>query len=406
MRGHDGLLWQHCPAMRLSSLRRARSRTHAGVTGVARLDRRTWSAVKRTRPGDIAVIDHVDIDRGAAEALVASGVAAVVNLAPSVSGRYPCLGPGVLVDAGVILLDDVGADTFTAVNDGDLIRVEGDCVYRGDTLVATGVLQTHDSVARAVEASKEGLASQLEAFSANAIEHLKREQGMLLDGRGVPEVRTAFSDRQVLVVSRAYEFRRDLASLKTYIRENSPVLVGVEAGADALLEAGYRPNVIVGELSDVSEAALRSGAEIVVRTGADARAPSRDRLERLGVTHTTFATGGTSEDAAILLAHTNGAALIVTAGSHASLVEFIDRGRSGMASSFLTRAAVGSTVVDAKAVAALYRNRVRGWLVLLLVLLAVAMVSAAVFATPVGQDWWQQLSDWANGAYDDVRGQL
>jgi uncharacterized membrane-anchored protein len=392
--------------MRLSSLRRARSRSQPGVTGTARLDRRTWSAVKRIRPGDIAVIDHVDIDRGAAEALVRAGVAAVVNLAPSVSGRYPCLGPGVLVDAGVLLVDHVGADAFTAVNDGDLIRVDGDCVYMGDELVATGVRQTADSIATALETSKDGLASQLEAFSANAIEHLRREQGLLLDGRGVPDVRTAFAGKQVLVVSRAYEFRRDLASLKTYIRENSPVLIGVETGADALVEAGYRPTMVVGELTEVSEAALRSGAEVVVRAGHDGRVASQDRLERLAVTHTTFSTGGTSEDAAIILAHTHGAELIVTAGSHASLVEFIDRGRSGMASSFLTRAAVGPTVVDAKAVAALYRNRVRSWLVLLLVLVALAMVSAAVFATPVGQDWWGQLHDWAGGIYDDVRGQL
>jgi uncharacterized membrane-anchored protein len=392
--------------MRLSALRRARPRTQPGVTGTARLDRRTWSAVKRIRPGDIAVIDHVDIDRGAAEALVDAGVAAVVNIAPSVSGRYPCLGPGLLVDAGVVLVDNVGADAFTAVNDGDVIRVDGDCVYRGDDLVATGVRQTRESVAAALETSRDGLASQLEAFSANAIEHLRREQALLLDGTGVPDVRTSFEDRPVLVVSRAYEFRRDLASLRTYIRENAPVLIGVEGGADALLEAGYRPTMVVGDVSEVSEAALRSGAEIVARAGADGRVVSRDRLERLGLTHTEFATGGTSEDAAILLAHTHGAALIVLAGSHASLVEFIDRGRSGMASSFLTRAAVGPTVVDAKAVAALYRNRVRGWLVLLLVVLSVAMVSAAIFATPVGQDWWQGLSDWASGVYDDVRGQL
>jgi uncharacterized membrane-anchored protein len=392
--------------MRLSSLRRARSRTQPGITGTARLDRRTWSAIKRIRPGEIAVIDHIDIDRSAAEALIDAGVAAVVNIAPSISGRYPCLGPGLLVDAGVVLIDNVGADAFTAVNDGDLIRVDGDCVYRGDDLVAAGSLQTRESVHAALEASKDGLASQLEAFSANAIEHLRREQALLLDGKGVPEVGAALADRHVLIVSKAYEFRRDLASLKTFIRESSPVLIGVEAGADALLEAGYRPTLIVGELADVSEAALRSGAEVIARTGADGRVGSLDRLERLGVTHTVFPTGGTSEDAAIMLAHTHGAALIVLAGSHASLVEFIDRGRSGMASSFLTRAAVGPTVVDAKAVAALYRNRVRGWLVFLLMLVAVAMVAGAIAATPVGQDWWHDLRLWMDDAYDWARGQL
>jgi uncharacterized membrane-anchored protein len=312
----------------------------------------------------------------------------------------------VLVDAGVALVDNVGADAFAAVNDGDEIRVEGDSVYRGGEVVASGVRQTTQTVAAALEASKAGLATQFEAFSANAVEHLRREQATLLDGVGVPDVRTSFAGRQALIVSRAYEFRRDLAALKTYIRENAPVLVGVEAGADALLEAGYRPALIVGDPAEVSEAALRCGAEIVARAGADGRAQGVERLERLALTYTAFSTGGTSEDAAILLAHTHGADLIVTVGSYTSLIEFMDRGRSGMASSFLTRAAVGPTVVDAKAVAALYRNRVRGWVVFVLVLLALLMVAAAIAATPVGQDWWDHVRDWANDRYDWVQEQL
>lgn len=390
--------------MKLSSLRRARTQGMAGVTGTARLDRRTRSAVKRLRPGDVAVIDHLDLDLGAATALVDAGVVAVVNVAPSISGRYPALGPAVLLDAGIVLVDNVGTDAFNAINDGDRVRVDGDNVYRGDQLLATGVRQTDESVAVALEASKHGMASQLEAFSANAIEHLRREQDLLLDGEGVPRVSLSFDDRQVLVVSKAFEYRRDLAGLKTYIRENRPLLVGVDGGVDALLEAGHRPDLIVCDIDEVSDAGLRCGAEVVALATNDGRVRGVERAERLGIQHHNFETSGTAEDAAILLAHHRGARLIVTVGSHASLTEFIDKGRSGMASSFLARAAVGPTVVDAKAVASLYRNRIRGWLVFLLVLIAVASVAAAVFSTPVGQDWWQQLRDWATQAWDWAQG--
>ncbi len=390
--------------MRLSSMRRGRSPVLAGVSGTARIDRRTMSIVQRVRPGDIAVIDHVDIDRAAAVALVEARVAAVVNVAPSVSGRYPNLGPEVLLEAGVPLVDNVDPELFSTLSDGDVIRVSGGEIYRGEDHVASGLAQDAESVSASLEASKDGMASQLDAFSANAAEHLRRERAMLLDGAGVPSTVTAFADRHVLVVRRAFDYRRDLDSLKTYIKENKPVLVGVDAGADALREAGYAPDLIVTDLDvELTDEALCCGAEVVVHAASGDQVKGHDRLERLSVNPTTFVTSGTSEDAALLLAHTQGARLIVLAGSHASLVEFLDIGRSGMASSFLTRAAVGSSVVDARAVAEVYRNRIRGWLVLSLVLIAIALVAAAIATTPVGQDWWHQLTSWLDGAYPSVR---
>ncbi len=380
------------------SLRKTRPSASAGVSGPARLDRRTRNITKRLRPGDVAIIDHVDIDRHAALALVESEVAAVINIAPSISGRYPNLGPELLVKAGIVLLDDVGAAVFKAVNDGDVVRIEGDTIYRDDAAIGTGVRQDAESVGLAMEQSKDGMASQLEAFSANAIEHLRRERGLLLEGEGVPALSTAIEDRQVLVVLRAFDYAEDLRALKTYIRENNPVLVGVDAGADALIEAGHRPHVVVTDAEEISETALRCGAQVVVHVGSGGRIRGADRLDRLGVQHTVFETSGTAEDAAILLAHSNRANLIVMVGSHASLVEFLDKGRSGMASSVLTRAAVGSSLVDAKAVARLYEHRVRSWLVLLVLLVGVIAVGAAIATTPVGQDWWDQIQGW----YDDV----
>jgi len=388
--------------MKLTSLRRPRTST-VGVTGPARLDRRTRLLAKRLRPGDIALIDHVDIDRSAAIALVEAQVAAVVNIAPSISGRYPNLGPDVLVNAGIPLLDDVGAGVFSAVNDGDLIRVDGDTVYVGDEPAAVGVRQDKASVAASMAASRVGMASQLEAFSANAVEHLRREQRLLLDGEGLPTTKTSFEGRQVVVVLRTFDYKSDLRGLKTFIRENHPVLVGVDAGADALHEAGYRPDLVVTSGDDISETALRRRSEVIGHTTNDGRSAGLERLERLAVTHQKLVASGTAEDAAILLAHANKADLIVMVGSHATLVEFLDKGRSGMASSFLTRSTVGSQLVDAKAVAKLYHHRIRGWLVFSLVLLGVAAVVAAVGTTPVGQEWWSQLKSWFDEAVTWIR---
>ena len=255
-----------------------------------------------------------------------------------------------------------------------------------------------------MEASKDGIASRLEALSANAVEHLRQERDLLLDGVGVPRLATPIEGRQVLVVVKAFDYRRDLTSLKAYLRENSPVLVGVDGGADALIGAGHRPDVVICDGDDISEAALRCGAEVIVKAGHDGRVTHGERIERLGVRHTTFQTGCPAEDAALLLAHVNGASLIVTVGMPAGLEEFLDTGRSRMASSFLTRATVGSHVADAKAVSQLYRNRIRGWLVFLAVLVALVAVAAAIATTPVGQDWGDSLRGWLGGGYDWARG--
>jgi len=307
-------------AMRLPTLRRQRELAEAGISGVARLDRRTKNLTKRLRPGDIAIIDHIDLDRVSAEALVACQVAAVVNIASSISGRYPNLGPEILVTAGIPLVDAVDAEVFTRVDEGDVIRIDDGVVYRGDTALAAGKVQDGDSVATAMEESRAGLSAQLEAFTANTMEYLRRERDLLLDGVGVPDIRTDLEGRHVLLVVRGYDYQQDLNALRPYIREYRPVLVGVDGGADALVEAGYRPDLIVGDMDSVSDKTLRSGAEIVVHAYRDGHAPGLERLERLGVRAVVFPATGTSEDVSMLLADSKGARLIVAVGTHATLV--------------------------------------------------------------------------------------
>jgi uncharacterized membrane-anchored protein len=377
--------------MRIPTLRRTRETELPGITGIARLDRRTKNLTKRLRPGDIALIDHVDLDRVSAEALADRQVAAVVNVAESISGRYPNLGPEILAEAEIPLIDGVGEDILKLVSEGDVIRIDEGVVYRGATSVAAGQIQDRESIATAMEASRAGLSAQLEAFTANTMEYLRRERDLLLDGVGVPDVDTNLDGRQVLIVVRGYDYQEDLQTLRHYIREYRPVLIGVDGGADALLEAGYTPDLIVGDMDSVSDATLRCGAEIVVHAYRDGRAPGLDRLERLGVKSVLFPATGTSEDVAMLLADSKGASLIVAVGSHATLVEFLDKGRSGMASTFLTRLRVGPKLVDAKGVSRLYQNRIRSWQLVMLVVAGLLSLIVAVAATPTGQAWLEVL---------------
>ena len=392
--------------MRIGTLRRGRQPALPGVAGVARLDRRTKNLTRRLRPGDVAVIHHVDIDRVSAEALVARGVAAVVNAAPSISGRYPNLGPEILVTAGIPLVDATGPEIFAAVSEGDVVRVEGDSVYVGQIRVARGTRQTLESVAAATAEARAGLAVQLEAFASNTMDYLRRERDLLLDGVGVPEIRTRLEGRHVLVVVRGYHYREDLAALRPYIREYRPVLVGVDGGADALREEGYRPDLIVGDMDSVSDSVLRCGAELVVHAYRDGRSPGLERVHDLGLDAVVFPAAGTSEDVALLLADDRGADLIVAVGTHGTLVEFLDKGRAGMASTFLTRLRVGGKRVDAKGVSRLYRSRIQTWSLLVLVLATLLTLAAAVGVSSAGHayvgllvDKWDGFVYWLRGLF-------
>ncbi|HWJ84780.1 MAG TPA: putative cytokinetic ring protein SteA [Cellulomonas sp.] len=368
-----------------SSLRKRSALPEPGVVaGSARVDPRTKALTKRLKAGDIAVIDHEDLDRVSAEALVACQPVAVLNAARSTSGRYPNLGPEILVGAGVPLIDDLGPDVM-AIAEGHRLRVVDGSVYDGEDLVAEGVEQTAATVALAMEEARAGLSVQLESFAANTMDYLRRERDLLLDGVGVPDITTEIDGRQVLIVVRGYHYKEDLVTLRPYIREYRPVLIGVDGGADAILEAGWQPDLIVGDMDSVSDRALSCGAEVVVHAYRDGRAPGLARVEQLGVPHVVFPATGTSEDVAMLLADDKGAELIVAVGTHATLVEFLDKGRSGMASTFLTRLRVGGKLVDAKGVSRLYRHRISNLQLTLLVLAGLLALGVALASTSAGQ---------------------
>ncbi|MEO9151208.1 MAG: putative cytokinetic ring protein SteA [Lapillicoccus sp.] len=387
-------------------LRRANAPEPHESSGPVRIDVRTKNLTKRLRPGDIAVINHLDLDKVSAEALVACRPTAIVNAAASISGRYPNLGPEIIVAAGIPLLDAVGSEIMSAVKDGELAQlVDAGLEVRGRT-VATGELLTAESVQEAMNTARAGLAVQLEAFVGNTMDYLRKERDLLFDGVGVPDIRTSLDGRHALIVVRGYHYLEDLQALRSYIREYRPVLIGVDGGADALIENGHRPDLIVGDMDSVSDAALRSGAEIVVHAYRDGRAPGLERVQALGLTPVVFPATGTSEDVAMLLADDSGASLIVAVGTHATLVEFLDKGRSGMASTFLTRLRVGGKLVDAKGVSRLYRARISARALVAMMLVGLFALVVALASTPGGQTLlqvlgarWDDIWSWVRGVF-------
>ena len=374
-----------------------------GLSGPARVDRRTKNLTKRLRPGDVAVIDHEDLDRVSAEALVACRPAAVVNASSSISGRYPNLGPEILVAAGIPLVDQAGPDVM-AIKEGTTLTLEDGSLLSDGTNVGAGTLLDGEAVQDAMTLARAGLSDQLEAFAANTMDYLRKERELLFDGVGVPDIRTELDGRHVLIVVRGYHYKEDLQTLRHYIREYKPILIGVDGGADALIEARHRPDLIVGDMDSVSDDALRCGAEIVVHAYRDGRAPGLERVRSLGVEPVVFPATGTSEDVAMLLADDKGATLIVAVGTHVTLVEFLDKGRQGMASTFLTRLRVGGKLVDAKGVSRLYRARISGMSLVVMVMVGLLALGAALWSTDGGRALLQVLGARIDDLWSSIQG--
>jgi uncharacterized membrane-anchored protein len=352
------------------------------LTGHAKLDRRTKDLVKRLSGGDIAIIDHTDLDRVSAEELVESGVRVVVNVSPSQSGRFPNPGPLALVRGGVRLIDAPGAELFDDVHEGELLTVRGAGVYRNGRCLATGRVLEERELERVLGDQRGRVTEALEAFAENTMRYLREEGKLLAEGIDFPPLTTRFRDRHALVVARGPGYKRDLRMVRPYIRDFKPVLIAVDGGADALLEAGYKPDVIVGDMDSVSDGALKSGAELLVHGYRNGSAPGETRAQQLGVPYQIARATGISEDVALLLAYEKGSELIVAVGTHFNLIEFLERNRAGMSSTFITRLKVGEILIDAKGVSRLASRQVGIWPLVLLALAGLGAIAVAIVVSP------------------------
>jgi uncharacterized membrane-anchored protein len=362
-------------------------------TGHARLGKRTKELVKRLHPDDVAIIDHADLDRVSAEELVESGVRVVVNVAESATGRFPNPGPLELVRGGVLLIDAPGAPLFDAVSDGELVTVRGAAIFRNGDCLASGRVLGQTELAVMLAEQRGRVTEALESFAENTMRYLREEGRLLAEGVAFPPLQTRFRDRHAVVVARGPGHKRDLRMVRPYIRDFKPVLVGVDGGADALLEAGLKPDVIVGDMDSVSDGALRSGAEVLVHAYRDGEAPGEARLHDLGVEYHRVAATGISEDVALQLAQEKGAELIVAVGTHFNLVEFLERNRDGMSSTFVTRLKVGEILIDAKGVSRLVSRRVGLWPLVAFAAAGLGGIVVAVAASPTLRNVIEVLAD-------------
>ncbi len=328
------------------------------------------------------MIDHADLDRIAAEDLAASGVSAVVNVAPFSTDRYPNAGPLLLVRAGVRLVEVPAAPLFEELRDGETVELANGEVRRNGAVMASGRELTASMLEERLAEQRERIDEALSAFAENTMEHVREEGELLVGELDLPQTRTRFRDRHVLIVVRGTTYRKDLRTLRAYIDDVRPVLVGVDGGADAILEEGFTPDVILGDMDSASDAVLGGGAELIVHAYPDGRAPGRERLVELGLDHLVIPASATSQDVAMLLAHEKGAALIVTVGAHFNLVEFLDKNRAGMSSTFLTRLRVGETLVDAKGVSGLYNPGIAGRQVALFAATALILIVIVILTLP------------------------
>ena len=378
--------------------RRNGASTAEAIRGTARLGHRTKHLVKRLGPGDVAVVDHVNIDRIGAEELIETGVCAVLNASESSNGRYPNAGPLMLARAGIRLIDAPGADVFELLRDGDTVTIEGGTVSVDGSEVLSGRVLGVAELERQLERQRERIDEALAEFAENTVAHVRQETDLLTGSVEYPATRASFRDRHVLIVVRGDRHRRDLKALRAYIRDVRPLVVAVDGGADGVLEAGIKPDMILGDMDSAGDEALRCGAELIVHAYPDGRAPGRDRLLELGLEHSVVPAAGTSEDVAMLMAYEKGAALIVTVGAHFNLIEFLDRNRGGMSSTFLTRLRIGEKLVDAKGVSRLYTSSSPfGPLALFLVVFAILLI-ILVITSPALNDLsqliWLKIKIW------------
>ncbi|MEN6357924.1 MAG: putative cytokinetic ring protein SteA [Armatimonadota bacterium] len=363
------------------------------IRGTIRLDKRTKDLAKRLKPGDIALINHEDIDSTAAQMLVEAGVKAVINAAKSCSGHYPNLGPRVLIDAGIALIDNVGEELFKTINEGEQIEIRDGAICRDGNTLSHGEVLTKERVDTLIEESKANLGAVLEDFAKNTLTYVTKEKSLLLDPATLPDVKTDINNRHVLVVVRGETYKQDLAIIRHYIREMKPVLIGVDGGADALREMGLKPDIIIGDMDSVSDATLKCGAELIVHAYTSGKAPGLPRVQSLGLEPHVCAIPGTSEDLALLLAYEKGAELIVAVGTHSHLIDFLDKGRKGMSSTFLVRLKVGNRLVDAKGVSKLYRAQPSVKYVGILALAALVVMATVFALSPTMQERVQAMVD-------------
>lgn len=362
------------------------------IKGTAKKNVRTKALIPQLSSNDIAVIHHMDIDGVAAMQLVEKKVKAVINAVSSVSGKYPNRGPKILNNAGIPIIDNVGQEIFDRISDNDILEIdEKGLNINGSYLCDIKVLTQNDVEAKMKEASS-NLWNVLDRFIENTLDYAKREKELIISPIRLPNTSVNMEGHHVLVVIRGDNYREDLKAIRVYIEEVNPIMVGVDGGADALLDCGYCPDIIIGDMDSVSDRCLKVCKEIIVHAYSDGSSPGMKRIENLNLNARKFPFIGTSEDAALILAYEQDAELIVTVGSHTNMIDFLEKGRPGMASTMLVQMKVGHKIVDAKGVSELYKNRLKPGYIAALFIAALFPLGIVAKTSPLIKGIYQMIS--------------
>lgn len=360
--------------------------------GKVRIGTSTKKLVERLQPSDIALIDHADLDEMAAESLLRTRVKAVINTGEFVTGRFANPAPRRLLEAGVLLLEIPDRNLFNVLKEGDIIHVKGEVIMHNDNEIARGNIFSRQLFEQRMETARRRAFEVAGSFFDNTLHYAAGEKELLLSGTNIPAVKTPIKGRDAVVVVRGKNYRDDLQILRQYIKEARPVLIGVDGGADALWEAGFRPDIVMGDMDSVSDKVLRLAGEIVVHAyPRGGHAPGADRVEKLGLEYTLYTVPGTSEDTALLLAYDKGAEIIVALGTHFGVTEFLEKGRKGMSSTLLVRLKVGDRLVDAKGVSRLYKSARASSLVPVVFLAGLLPVAILLLLSPLVMHFFRVL---------------
>lgn len=363
-----------------------------GIKAKARLDKKTKQLINRLEAGDIAIIDHDDIDEVAANSLVEKKVSAIINCGKSISGRYPNLGPTIISESNIPIFDVTQGNLFELLKEGDIIEIVDDNVIINHQIICEMVFLSKEKIETALALAEKNIEVELEKFIENTLVYANKEKGLILGNLNIPPIKTKMEKKHVLVVVRGQNYREDLMTILSYIKEVRPVLIGVDGGGDALLEFGFIPDIIVGDMDSVSDDCLKKCKEIIVHGYLDGTAPGMGRIENLGLSGLVFSAAGTSEDIAMLIAYDKGADLIVAVGTHSNMIDFLEKGRKGMSSTFLVRMKVGSKLVDARGVSKLYKNNIKPKYIILLVIAALIPITMVMLISKPIQNLFKLLN--------------
>ena len=343
--------------------------------------RKTKKLVKRIKPGDIALIAHQDIDQIAGASLLEARVKAIINVKKSISGKYPNRGPLSLTEGDIPIIDNCNSDIFQYVQDGDIIKIKQGYIYKDNILIGSGTLLTNQKIKNLLHEAKNNINQELKKFIDNTLNYAREEMSLIFD-IPIPDIDIDFKGRHVLIVVRGADYKEDLKLVSSYIKNENPIIIGVDGGADACLERGYKPDLIIGDMDSVSDNALYGCSDLIVHAYPNGKAPGLKRIKSLKLDATTFPAPGTSEDIAMLLAYEKGADLITAVGSHSNMIDFLEKGRSGMASTLLVRLKIGNKLVDAKGLSKLYNSQINYPYVFGIILSLLLPLIIIVFSSP------------------------